>query len=238
MSFAVRSIQAIHKCFTEYGVWHQTHHGGCSCLSRCEWVMSVCPIHRRDRIISSLWDFLYPSFHSPISVFIVWSLLCGMLFHLNCHLFWVKFFISIFKSVYGISKLLSIDISQAVLAAESAWLFPLILMWPGIHHSSISLGFDSDFNLFNICGIRGLSRFCFFRDVRTDKEKNWWMWWSLSYNVEYQIYGFSFCTVDRSAVKKSVWLVLWHINFLWVISCQILCVYIYIYIYIYIYDKL
>ena len=95
-------MQSINRCLTEYGVWHPTHHGGCSCLSRYEWVISVCPIHRRDRIISSLRDFLYPSFHCPISAFVVWSLLCGMLFHLNCHLFWVKIFISIFKSVHGI----------------------------------------------------------------------------------------------------------------------------------------
>ena len=53
--------------------------------------MSVCPIRTRDRIISFQQDFLYHSFHSPISAFIVWSLLCGVLFHLNCRLFWVKF---------------------------------------------------------------------------------------------------------------------------------------------------
>ena len=81
--------------------------------------MSVCPIHRRDRIISSLRNFLYPSFHSPILAFIVWSLLCGVLFHLNCDLFWVKFFISIFKSVHGVLKLLSMGIFQAVMDAES-----------------------------------------------------------------------------------------------------------------------
>ena len=99
--------------------------------------MSMCPIRREDRIISSLQDFLYSSFHSPISAFIVWNLLCGVLFYLHCHLFWVKFFISIFKSVYGILKLLSMGIFQAVLAAESAWSFPLIPMWLGIQHSSI-----------------------------------------------------------------------------------------------------
>ena len=93
-----------------------------------------------------------------------------MLFHLNYHLFWVKFFISIFKSVYEILKLLSMGIFQAVLTAESAWSFPLIPMWLGIQHCSISLVFDRISSLFNICMVRGLSRFCFFRDVRTDKE--------------------------------------------------------------------
>ena len=132
--------------------------------------MSVCPIHRRDRIISSLQDFLYPSFNSPISAFIVWSLLCGVLFPLNYHLFWVKSFISVFKSVYGILKLLSIGILQAVLAAESAWSFPLIPMWLGIQHTSISLVFDRISSLFNICLVRRLSRFWFFRDVKTDRE--------------------------------------------------------------------
>ena len=101
--------------------------------------MSVCPMRKQDRIISSLQDFLYSSFLSPISAFIVWSLLCGVLFHLNCHLFWVKLFISILKSVYGILKLLSMGIFQAVLAVESAWSFPLILEWLGIQHSSIFL---------------------------------------------------------------------------------------------------
>ena len=132
--------------------------------------MSVCPIHRRDRIISSLRDFLYPSYHSSISAFIVWSLLCGVLFHLNCHLFWVKLFISIFKSVYGILKLLPMGIFQAVLAAESAWSFPLIPIWLGIQHSSISLVFDRVSSLFSSCMVRGLSRFWFFKDVKTDKE--------------------------------------------------------------------
>ena len=129
LHFGVRLMQSINRCFTEYEVWHR---GGFSCLSRYEWVMSVCLICRRDRIISSLLDFLYPSFHSPISAFRVWSLLCGVLFHLNCLLFWVKFFISIFKSVYGILKLLSMGIFQIVLTAESAGSFPLIPMWLGI----------------------------------------------------------------------------------------------------------
>ena len=173
--FGVRSIQPINWCFTEYEVWHPTHHGGCSCLSRYEWVMSVCPIRRRDRIISSLRDFLYPSFYSLISAFIVWSL-SGVLFHLSCHLFWVKFFISILKSVYGILKILPMGNFQAVLAAESAWSFPLIPMWIGNQHSSISLVFDKISNLFNSCIVRWLSRFCFFRGVKTDKEK-WWIWW-------------------------------------------------------------
>ena len=132
--------------------------------------MSVCSICRQHRIISCLQDFLYPSFHSLISAFIVWSLLCGVVIHLNCHLFWVKFLISIFKSVYEILKLSSMSISQAVLAAESAWSFPLIPMWLGIQNSSISLVFDRISSLFNSCMVRGLSRFWFFRDVRTDKE--------------------------------------------------------------------
>ena len=161
---------SIHRCFTEYEVWNPTHHGGCSCLSRYEWVMSVRPIRRRYRIISSLRDFQYPSFHSPISAFIVWSLLCGVMFHLNCHLFWVKFFISILKSVYGILILFSIGIFQAVLVAESAWSFPLIPMWLGIQYSSISLVFDRISSLFNSCMVWGLSRFWSFRDVKTDKE--------------------------------------------------------------------
>ena len=147
------------RCLTEYGVWHPTHHGGCSCLSRYEWVMYMCPIRRQDRIISSLWNFLFSSFHSPISTFIAWSLLCGVLFHLDCHLFWVKFFIATFKSVYRILKLLSMGISWAVLAAESTLLFPLIPMWIGIQHSSISLVFDRDSDLFNILVVRELSRF-------------------------------------------------------------------------------
>ena len=71
----------------------------------------------------------------------------------------IFFFISIFKSVYGILKLLSMDIFQAILAAKSASLFPLIPMWLRILHSSISLVFDRDFNLFNICVVRGLSSF-------------------------------------------------------------------------------
>ena len=76
----------------------------------------------------------------------------------------------IFKSVYGILKLLSMGIFQAVLAAKSAWSFPLIPMWLGIQHSSISLVFDRISSLFNICMVRSLSRFWFFRDVKTDKE--------------------------------------------------------------------
>ena len=54
--------------------------------------------------------------------------------------------------------------------AESAWSFPLIPMWLGIQNSSISLVFDRISILFNSCMVRGLSRFWFFRDVRTDKE--------------------------------------------------------------------
>ena len=159
-------MHSIKRCLTEYDMWHPTHYGGCSCLNRYEWVMSVWPICRRDRIISSLRDFLYPSCHSSISAFIVWSLLRGVLFHLNCHLFRVKCFISIFKSVYGILKLLSMGIFQAVLAAESAWSFPLIPMWLGIQHGTIFLVFDRISSLFNCCMVRGLSRFCFFRDDR------------------------------------------------------------------------
>ena len=166
--------------------------------------MSVCSIHRQDRKSHREEIIPFPFFHSPISAFIVWSLLCGVLFHLNCYLFWVKCFILI-KLVYGTLKLLSKGIFQAVLAAESAWSFPLIPMWLGIQHSSISLAFDRNSILFNICMIKGLSRFWFFRNVSTDKESeknDEFGGFSLSYNVECQIYGFSFCTVDRSAVRK------------------------------------
>ena len=61
-------------------------------------------------------------------------------------------------------------LSWAFLAAESALSFPLIPMWLGIQQSFISLVFCKDSSLFNICVIRGLSNFCFFRDVKTDKE--------------------------------------------------------------------
>ena len=72
-------------------------------------------------------------------------------------------------------------IFQVVLAAESAWSFPLIQMWLGIQYSSISLVFDRISSLFK----RGLFRFCFFMDVRTDKEsekkrkKKRLIWWIL-----------------------------------------------------------
>ena len=137
-------------------------------LKRYERVMSLCSKRRRGRIISSLQDFLYPSFHSPIWAFNVRSLLCGVLYHLNCHLFWVKFFISIFKSVYGSLKLLSMGIFQVVLAVESALSFPLIPPWLGMQHSFISLVFDRNSSRLSIFGVRGLSRLCFFRDVSTD----------------------------------------------------------------------
>ena len=195
-------MQSINRYFTEYEVWHPTHHGGCSCLCRYEWLMCVCPIRRWDRTISSLWDFLDPSFHSPISAFIVWSLLCGVLFHLNCHLFWVKFFILIFKSVYRILQHLSMGIFQAVLAAESAWSFPLIPVWLGIQHSSISLVFDRISSLFKGCMVRGLPRFWFFREFRTDKGVRKKMMNLVDY-VCVIIYGLSFGTVDRSAARKS-----------------------------------
>ena len=42
--------------------------------------------------------------------------------------FGLSFLFLFFKSVYGILKLLSMGIFQAVLAAESAWSFPLITM--------------------------------------------------------------------------------------------------------------
>ena len=62
-------------------------------------------------------------------------------------------------------------IFQAVLAAESAWSFPLIPMWLGIQHSSLSLVFDKISSLFNSCMVRGLSRFQFFRDVKIKSQK-------------------------------------------------------------------
>ena len=49
-------------------------------------------------------------------------------------------------------------IFRAVLAAESAWSFPLIPMWLEIQHSSITLVFDRNSSLFDICMVRGLSR--------------------------------------------------------------------------------
>ena len=113
-------MQSISRCFTEYGAWNPTHHGGCSRLSRYEWLMSVSPIRRWDRIISSQWDFLYPSFHSPVSAFIDWSLLCGVLFNLNCHLLRQEYMFSIKSGTLLLRETMTMLRSRDVIQSGSA----------------------------------------------------------------------------------------------------------------------
>ena len=112
----------------------------------------------------SLLDALKAGLHSPKMDWIWKSLLLMFMSHRCSHFLWRNLLITSFKSVYGIELSLGLR-SKADLAAESALLFPLNLMWLGIQHKIIFLWLEIESSLLSNLTINGFSS-----DVNTERE--------------------------------------------------------------------
>ena len=166
-------VHSIKMCFIVYWFPHG-HLGEDSSFRMKEWVNLVCPMCCRARVVSSLLVLSGSSFLS-FKMGCIWkSLWWGVFSHNCCHFFVIICLIFGLRSVYGIFDFLSGTILRAVLANESALLFPWIPIWLGIQLNIAFLQWFMQLSLF-----RSLTIFVFLRDCRTEMKSEWMINFSL-----------------------------------------------------------
>ena len=136
-------------CWRVHVVWQDKQCGWGSCCCIKAWVSLVWPMHNRDIMTCSLFDFLKAGLHSPKMDWIWKSLLWMFMSHRCRHFVWRNLLIVGFKSIYGMERNSEFSY-KADLATESDFSFALSPMWLGIQHKIIFLWLDIESSLLRI----------------------------------------------------------------------------------------